>query len=122
MNRLVPGDVKYLALLAKQWSDLTFYHDVATDQERQLVNLKALEYANKVGRRGGGLLQSFCLQVGEVLQFYSGAEAESHTTLACCGNVLPCLDTCVVLLAASLAVLPSLCKRRLKSTRCRGPF
>ncbi|GAB4820700.1 hypothetical protein N2152v2_007746 [Parachlorella kessleri] len=47
VNRLVPGDVKYLALLAKQWSDLTFYHDVATDQERQLVNLKALEYANK---------------------------------------------------------------------------
>jgi hypothetical protein len=49
VNRLAPGDVGYLALLAKHWSDLTFYYDVATDKERQLVNLKALEYAQKVG-------------------------------------------------------------------------
>ena len=48
VNRLVPGDVGYLSLLAKQWSDLTFYYDVTTDSERQLVNLKALEYADKV--------------------------------------------------------------------------
>lgn len=56
VNRLAPGDIGYLALLAKQWSDLTFYHDVTTDRERQLVNLKALEYADKVGRQGSGCL------------------------------------------------------------------
>eukprot|EP00889_Picochlorum_renovo_P000295 jgi/Picre1/27325/NNA_000294.t1 len=30
-----------------QWSDLTFYHDVMTDRERQVVNMKALEYAER---------------------------------------------------------------------------
>ena len=39
---------------AKCWSDLTFYHDVRTDRERQLVNQKAIEYALKVGETGGG--------------------------------------------------------------------
>jgi tetratricopeptide (TPR) repeat protein len=34
-------------MAAKQWSDLTFYHDVRSDQERQLVNLKAVEYAER---------------------------------------------------------------------------
>lgn len=37
-----------MTLLAKHWSDLTFYYDVTTDRERRLVNLKALEYADKV--------------------------------------------------------------------------
>lgn len=49
VNRLAPGRADYLSMLAKQWSDLTFFHDVTTDRERQLVNLKALEYADKVG-------------------------------------------------------------------------
>lgn len=52
--KLVPGSVPYLSMAAKTWSDLTFYYDVRTDRERQLVNLKALEYAEKVPGRGGG--------------------------------------------------------------------
>lgn len=51
----MPGQADYLSMLAKQWSDLTFYYDVNTDKERQLVNLKALEYADKVGAAGGGV-------------------------------------------------------------------
>lgn len=47
--RLVPGSVPYLSMAAKCWSDLTFYYDVRSDRERQLVNLKAIEYAEKVG-------------------------------------------------------------------------
>ena len=46
--RLTPASVGYLALAAKCWTDLTFYYDVRTDRERQLVNLKAIEYAEKV--------------------------------------------------------------------------
>jgi hypothetical protein len=45
--RLVPDSTAYLSLAAKSWSDLTFYYDVRTDRERQLVNLKAVEYAEK---------------------------------------------------------------------------
>lgn len=45
--KLSPGDLVCLCMAAKQWSDLTFYHDVATDRERQVVNLKALEYAER---------------------------------------------------------------------------
>ncbi|PRW55985.1 Tetratricopeptide repeat [Chlorella sorokiniana] len=45
--RLVPGSVPYLSMAAKCWSDLTFYYDVRSDRERQLVNLKAIEYAEK---------------------------------------------------------------------------
>lgn len=46
-SRLVPTSVTYLSMAAKCWSDLTFYYDVRTDRERQLVNLKAMEYAEK---------------------------------------------------------------------------
>lgn len=46
--KLVPASVPYLSMAAKCWSDLTFYYDVRTDRERQLVNLKAMEYAEKV--------------------------------------------------------------------------
>ena len=45
----MPGSVPYLSMAAKCWSDLTFYYDVRSDRERQLVNLKAIEYAEKVG-------------------------------------------------------------------------
>lgn len=45
--KLSPDNLESLCLAAKQWSDLTFYHDVRTDRERQLVNVKALEYAEK---------------------------------------------------------------------------
>jgi tetratricopeptide (TPR) repeat protein len=45
--KLVPNDIESLCMAAKQWSDLTFYHDVRSDQERQLVNLKAIEYAER---------------------------------------------------------------------------
>lgn len=45
--KLNPNDLFCLCLAAKQWSDLTFYHDVMTDRERQVVNIKALEYAER---------------------------------------------------------------------------
>ena len=47
--RLAPTFTDALALAAKNWSDLTFHHDVRSDKERALVNLKAIEYAEKVG-------------------------------------------------------------------------
>lgn len=50
--RLVPGSVPYLSMAAKCWSDLTFYYDVKSDRERQLVNMKAIEYAEKVRPSG----------------------------------------------------------------------
>jgi tetratricopeptide (TPR) repeat protein len=46
-SKLSPTNLAYLCLAAKQWSDLSFYHDVKTDRERQLVNLKAVEYADR---------------------------------------------------------------------------
>ena len=50
-----PTETNAFKQAAKAWSDLTFYHDVASDRERQLVNQKALEFASRVrGRRGGG--------------------------------------------------------------------
>ena len=49
----MPDSTDYLSLAAKSWSDLTFYYDVRTDRERQLVNLKAVEYAEKASRAGG---------------------------------------------------------------------
>lgn len=56
--KLVPDSAAYLSMAAKCWSDLTFYYDVRSDRERQLVNLKAIEYAEKVcGRGGRGCLQ-----------------------------------------------------------------
>jgi len=45
--KLVPNDIESLCMAAKQWSDLTFYHDVRSDQERRLVNFKAVEYAER---------------------------------------------------------------------------
>lgn len=48
----MPDCAAYLSMAAKCWSDLTFYYDVRSDRERQLVNLKAIEYAEKVGLRG----------------------------------------------------------------------
>lgn len=45
--KLNPTDLLCLCMAAKQWSDLTFYHDVETERERQVVNLKALEYAER---------------------------------------------------------------------------
>lgn len=51
--KLVPDSAAYLSMAAKCWSDLTFYYDVRSDRERQLVNLKAIEYAEKVCGRGG---------------------------------------------------------------------
>jgi hypothetical protein len=48
--RLVPDDLQVLCMAAKQWSDLTFYYDVRSDRERQLVNVKAIEYADRVRR------------------------------------------------------------------------
>lgn len=45
--KLNPDDLLCLCMAAKQWSDLTFYHDVETARERQVVNIKALEYAER---------------------------------------------------------------------------
>ena len=45
--KLHPDDLLCLCMAAKQWSDLTFYHDVASERERQVVNMKALEYAER---------------------------------------------------------------------------
>lgn len=45
--KLAPDDLVCLCMAAKQWSDLTFYYDVGTDRERQVVNLKAMEYAER---------------------------------------------------------------------------
>lgn len=45
--KMSPNDLLCLCMAAKQWSDLTFYHDVETERERQVVNLKALEYAER---------------------------------------------------------------------------
>lgn len=45
--KLNPDDLLCLCMAAKQWSDLTFYHDVETERERQVVNIKALEYAER---------------------------------------------------------------------------
>jgi len=46
-SKLVPDNHEYLCMAAKQWTDLTFHHDVKTDKERRLVNNKAIEYSNK---------------------------------------------------------------------------
>jgi hypothetical protein len=45
--KLSPADLACLCLAAKQWTDLTFYHDVRTERERQLVNMKAIDYAER---------------------------------------------------------------------------
>lgn len=59
-------------MAAKQWSDLTFYHDVRSDRERQLVNLKALEYAERAitehPDHHGGYLSS-CISKGRLALF-----------------------------------------------------
>ena len=45
--KLQPDDLVHLCLAAKQWSDLTFFHDVTTERERQVVNRKAIEFAER---------------------------------------------------------------------------
>ena len=45
--KMYPTDLWCLCMAAKQWSDLTFYHDVKTIRERMLVNMKAIEYAER---------------------------------------------------------------------------
>ena len=49
-NKLVPNNSEFLCLLAKQWSDLTFYHGISA-KEKPVANAKAMEYSQQV--RGG---------------------------------------------------------------------
>ena len=67
--KLNPADLFCLCLAAKQWSDLTFYHDVLTDRERQVVNVKALEYAERAivehPKSPGGYL-ALCISKGRL--------------------------------------------------------
>ena len=70
--RLSPTNLVSLCLAAKQWSDLTFYHDVRTDRERQIVNLKAVEYAERAiaayPEHCGGYLGA-CISKGRLALF-----------------------------------------------------
>ena len=45
--KLQPDNLAHLCMAAKQWSDLTFFHDVTTERERQVVNRKAIEFAER---------------------------------------------------------------------------
>jgi tetratricopeptide (TPR) repeat protein len=67
--RLAPADLRALCLAAKQWTDLTFHHEVVTDLERQEVNLKAAEFAARAvaahpGRAGGHV--ALCVATGRL--------------------------------------------------------
>ena len=70
--KLSPNNLESLCLAAKQWSDLTFYHDVRSDRERQLVNLKAIEYADRAiashPEHCGGYMGS-CISRGRLALF-----------------------------------------------------
>jgi tetratricopeptide (TPR) repeat protein len=70
--KLSPANLLSLCMAAKQWSDLTFYHDVRSDRERQLVNLKAVEYAARAVAahplHPGGHL-STCISKGRLALF-----------------------------------------------------
>lgn len=70
--RLSPCNLVTLCMAAKQWSDLTFYYDVRSDRERQLVNLKALEYAERAischPSDAGGYLGA-CISKGRLALF-----------------------------------------------------
>lgn len=70
--RLSPCNLVTLCMAAKQWSDLTFYYDVGSDRERQLVNLKALEYAERAischPKDAGGYLGA-CISKGRLALF-----------------------------------------------------
>lgn len=91
--KLAPTDLLYLCMAAKQWSDLTFYHDVRTDRERQLVNLKAVEYATRAveehPNHAGGYLGT-CISKGRLALFVDNrskvrlakeAQDAAHTAL-----------------------------------------
>ena len=70
--KLSPSNLVSLCMAAKQWSDLTFYHDVKSDRERQLVNIKALEYAERAiaahpDHHGGYM--SACISKGRLALF-----------------------------------------------------
>lgn len=54
-NKLVPNTVDTLCLAAKAWSDVTYLDEIETIkrerlsiQDKQNVNLKAMEYAKQV--------------------------------------------------------------------------
>lgn len=70
--RLTPSSLAALCFAAKMWSDLTFFHDVKSDRERQLVNMKALEYAERAiaahPSHPGGYLSS-CISKGRLALF-----------------------------------------------------
>jgi len=70
--RISPSNLVTLCMAAKQWSDLTFYHDVRSDRERQIVNLKALEYAERAiteyPDHSGGYLGA-CISKGRLALF-----------------------------------------------------
>jgi len=70
--KLHPDDLIHLCMAAKQWSDLTFFHDVTTDRERQVVNRKAIEFAERAvashPQSPGGYL-GLCVAKGRLALF-----------------------------------------------------
>lgn len=70
--KLSPSNLLYLCMAAKQWSDLTFFHDVRSDRERQLANMKAMEYAARAVEQhpdqAGGYLGT-CISKGRLALF-----------------------------------------------------
>ena len=70
--RLTPSNVVALCFASKMWSDLTFYHDVKSVRERQLVNMKALEYSERAiaahPQHPGGYV-STCVSKGRLALF-----------------------------------------------------
>lgn len=70
--KLQPDDLVHLCLAAKQWSDLTFFHDVTTERERQVVNRKAIEFAGRAielhPQSPGGYL-GMCVAKGRLALF-----------------------------------------------------
>lgn len=70
--KLQPEDLVHLCMAAKQWSDLTFFHDVTTERERQVVNRKAIEFAERAialhPQSPGGYL-GLCVAKGRLALF-----------------------------------------------------
>ena len=70
--KLQPDDLVHLCMAAKQWSDLTFFHDVTTERERQVVNRKAIEFAERAialhPQSPGGYL-GMCVAKGRLALF-----------------------------------------------------
>lgn len=70
--KLQPDNLVHLCFAAKQWSDLTFFHDVTTERERRVVNRKAIEFAERAialhPQSPGGYL-GMCVAKGRLALF-----------------------------------------------------